>query len=74
MKSAVVTPRRLAAALWAHEARELQSGGTMPAFRTYADGEQEPCVFSEQPKAVRDWCLRKATEMLNRAASSRRRR
>lgn len=57
---------RLARALWNHERKELQTGGTQPSFYNYADGAGEPCVWDDQDAELHEY-FRKLARRLIRA-------
>lgn len=58
---------RLARALWNEYRREVQAGGTVPAFISYADGAKEPAIWADQQPDLHRHFL-KAARRLIRAA------
>lgn len=54
----------LARELWAIICEEALSGGTEPAFHTYADDDLEPCVWDEQDANVQQFWIKRAERLL----------
>ena len=55
---------RVARWLWDEHRFEMLRGGTIPAYHTYADGAQEPCVWAEQDAELHRYFYRQARRVL----------
>lgn len=67
-KSRPASVERFARALWELARVELVTGGTMPPFRAYADGAQEPPIWEDASEVMRRYWLRRAKRLLVLAA------